>query len=153
MGDVAVDTADLAHVRARLEDLASQLEAAGARLAAGDALAVGARRMVVALERAQQDWQLHVASLRLLAHVAARDLGTAATAYAECEAGAQRLLAGAAAAVTAPGGDVGGGPPVVPPAAATLGPPVPPAAAAAGLGPPVPPVPAVAGPPTGEAGR
>jgi len=85
VGDVAVDTAELAHARARLEDLAADLEAVAARMAAAEGMALGARRLLEELERAQADWGTHVTALRDLADVAARDLGSAAAAYEACE--------------------------------------------------------------------
>ncbi|MEJ5945416.1 hypothetical protein WDZ17_08930 [Pseudokineococcus basanitobsidens] len=98
---LAVDTAELARVRARLEQVAADLAAAGARMAAADGTALGARPLVTGLEQAQQDWGTHVRALRELADVAARDLGTAASGYDDCESTAAGRVR--AADLAAPG--------------------------------------------------
>lgn len=85
MVQVAVDAAQLGQVRARLEHLAADLEAVAARMASAPGAALGARRLVDALDRARSDWRVHAGALRDLAEVAAADLGSAAAAYEACE--------------------------------------------------------------------
>ncbi|WP_339566777.1 hypothetical protein [Pseudokineococcus sp. 1T1Z-3] len=93
VGAVCVDTSELLRLRAGLELLAADLQAAGARLAGADGVAVGARRVLDELERAQQDWGTHVEALRLVARSAGEDVGRAADAYEACEAGAAARVA------------------------------------------------------------
>ncbi|WP_298806370.1 hypothetical protein [uncultured Pseudokineococcus sp.] len=132
MGAAAVDTEQMAVVRARLEHVAADLEAVAASVVAAPALALGARRLVVALERAQEDWALHARALRRLADVAALDLGRAAAAYDDCEREALATARAAATGTTPVTAPTQLGPPV-PLAVPLVGPPVPPLAPLGGL--------------------
>lgn len=141
MGATAVDTEQMAVVRARLEHVAADLEAVAAEMVAAPVLALGAGRLVSALERAREDWALHARSLRRLADVAAVDLGRAASAYDACE---QEVSARAGAPAVADGRAT--------PAQPLVGPPAPPPVLPHGplLGPLLGPPPAPLVPPAGS---
>lgn len=85
---LAVDTGELAHLRAELAVAADELSLVRARIGASDGLAVGARPVLVELDRLAADWGGHVGRLAGVAERLGTGLADAGAGYDRCEADA-----------------------------------------------------------------